>query len=148
MLNTSMLESTILRLIRTEDLNHHGTLFAGQMAKWVLEAGVITAARLIGRPEDIVCAQLNSMTFRKPVNNGDVVEIKSRIAYLGSSSIVVHSQILRNQEPSPVVSNMTTFVTVDKQNRPYAHGLSLPEEYIAQHRDIYDEALRDRRARQ
>jgi len=36
---------------KPEDLNHQGTLFAGQMAKWLAEAGLIAASRLVGRPE-------------------------------------------------------------------------------------------------
>ena len=49
MLNETMFESKLMHLVRSEDLNHHGTLFAGQMAKWLVEAGVITASRLCGK---------------------------------------------------------------------------------------------------
>lgn len=122
-------------------------MFAGQMTKWLVEAGVITASRLTGKPEDLVCVQLNGMTFKKPVNNGDLIEIKSRIAYLGSTSITVYSQAFRKQDTAPLVSNMATFVTVDKQNKPYEHGFKLAEEYIAKDCDIYQEALKIRRAK-
>ena len=147
MLNEAMLESVILRLVKPEDLNHHGTLFAGQMAKWLVEAGLITASRLGGKPEDVVCVRLNGMTFKKPVNNGDLIEIKSKIAYLGSTSITVSSQVFRKQDIAPLVSSMATFVTVDKGNRPYQHGFKLSEEYIAKNRDIYQEAIKVRPAK-
>jgi acyl-CoA hydrolase len=147
MLNEAMLESVILRLVKPEDLNHHGTLFAGQMAKWLVEAGLITASRLGGKPEDVVCVRLNGMTFKKPVNNGDLIEIKSKIAYLGSTSITVSSQVFRKQDIAPLVSSMATFVTVDKGNRPYQHGFKLSEEYIAKNRDIYQEAIKIRSAK-
>src|SRR3989304_7181180 len=88
-----LLESTLLHLVKPGDLNHPGTLFAGQMASWLVEAGFIAAARLCGKPEDIVCAQLNEMAFKKPINLGDIIEIKSRIAHLGSTSIAVYSQV-------------------------------------------------------
>lgn len=141
------MESTISHLIRPEDLNHHGTLFAGQMAKWLVEAGLIMASRLTGKPEDIVCVQLHGMTFKKPANNGDLLEIKSRVAYLGSTSITVCSQVFRKKEVAPLVTSMATFVTVDKENRPYMHGFKLAEEYIARNRDIYEEALKIRGAK-
>lgn len=144
MLGKGILESVTLHIIRPEDLNHHGTLFAGQMAKWLVEAGFIMASRLVGKPEDVVCVQVNSMTFKKPLNNGDLIELKSRVAYLGSTSITVYSAVFREQDALPVVSNMATFVTVDKQNKPYKHGFKLTEDYIARNRDIYDEALRIR----
>ena len=145
--NEMLLESTLLHMVRPQDLNHHGTLFAGQMASWLVEAGFIAAARLCGKPEDIVCVQINEMTFKKPINLGDVIEIKSQIAYLGSTSIAVQSYVFRKQDEAPLVSNMATFVSVDKNNKPYQHGLKLTEEYIARNRGIYDAALKTRKAR-
>ena len=145
--NEMPLESSLLHMVRPQDLNHHGTLFAGQMASWLVEAGFISAARLCGKPEDIVCVQINEMTFKKPINLGDVIEIKSQIAYLGSTSIAVYSQIFRKQDEAPLVTNMATFVTVDKQNKPYKHGLKLAEEYIAMNRVIYNAAVKMRRGK-
>ena len=34
------------RLVKSEDLNHHGTLFAGRSAEWFVEAGFIAAGAL------------------------------------------------------------------------------------------------------
>ena len=30
-----------MRLVKSEDLNHHGTLFAGRTAEWFVESGFI-----------------------------------------------------------------------------------------------------------
>ena len=140
--NDAILETTMLHMVRPQDLNHHGTLFAGQMASWLVEAGFIAAARLCGNPQGIVCVRLNEMTFKKPINLGDIIEIKSRIAHLGSTSMTVYSQVFRKQDALPLVSNMATFVSVDKQNKPYPHGRKLTEEYIAANRNIYEDALK------
>lgn len=143
-----MLKETITsHLIRPEDLNHHGTLFAGQMAQWLLEACLIAASRLLGRPEDVVCVQLHSMIFKKPAHNGEILEIKTRIAFVGATSITVHGRVFTSKDEAPLLSGMATFVTVDKQGRPYQHGLKLPEEYIAENREIYEEALKVRGAK-
>ena len=144
LLDEEMLKLSIPHLVKPEDLNHHGTLFAGQMARWLIEAGLILSSRLTGKPEDIVCVRLNAMTFKKPVNNGDLIEIRSMISFLGSTSIMVYSQVLRKQETVPVITNSATFVTVDKDGRPYKHGLKLPDRYIDENRDIYEEALKIR----
>lgn len=40
----------ISHLVKSEDLNHHGTLFAGRTAEWLVEAGFVTAAAEHGRP--------------------------------------------------------------------------------------------------
>ena len=144
LIDEDMLELTIPHLVKPEDLNHHGTLFAGQMARWLIEAGLILSSRLTGKPEDIVCVQLNAMTFKKPVNNGDLIEIRSMISYLGSTSMMVYSRVLRKQETSPLITNNATFVTVGKDGRPYKHGLRLPEDYIDKNRDVCEEALKIR----
>lgn len=137
-------ETAISHLIRPEDLQHHGTLFAGRMAEWLVETCFIAACRLVGKPEDIVCVQIHGMKFEKPATNGDIIEIKARIAFLGAKSITVHAQAFTNEDKIPSVSGMATFVTVDKHGKPYAHGLSLSEEYIAQNRAIYEEARKVR----
>ncbi len=143
-----MLQETIIsHLIRPEDLQHHGTLFAGRMAEWFVETCFIAACRLTGKPQDIVCVQIHGMNFRKPATNGDIIEIRSKIAYLSHTSITVHGQAFINLGKVPAVLGMITFVTVDKENHPYAHGLVLPEEYISQNREIYDEAVKIRSSR-
>jgi acyl-CoA hydrolase len=139
-------ETVIFHLVRPEDLQHHGTLFAGRMAEWFVETCFIAACRLVGRPEDVVCVQVHGMNCRKAATNGDIVEIKARVAFLGTTSITVSGKAFVNEDKAPAVLGMATFVTVDKDNQPYAHGLVLPEEYIRQNREIYEEALKVRRA--
>jgi acyl-CoA hydrolase len=138
-----MLKETIIsHLVKPEDLQHHGTLFAGRMAEWLVEACFIAACRLVGRPEDVVCVQVYGINFTNPIHNGDVVEIRSRVARVGKTSITVHGRAYIPGVTEPSVTGMATFVTLDKQGRPYEHGFSLPESYIAEHRDIYEEACR------
>jgi acyl-CoA hydrolase len=43
-------ETVVLHLIRPEDFNHDATLLAGEMVKWLVEAGLIAAFRLVGWP--------------------------------------------------------------------------------------------------
>ena len=55
---------SICRLVKSEDLNHHGTLFAGKTAMWFVESGFIAAASLT-HPENIVCLNIHGMLFEK-----------------------------------------------------------------------------------
>ena len=143
-----MLEETVIsHLIKPEDLQHHGTLFAGRMADWFVETCFIAACRLVRRPEDVLCVQIHGINFKKPATNGDILEIKAKTAFLGAKSITVYGQAFINEEKIPAVSGMATFVTVGKDHKPYEHGLVLPEEYITQNRKIYEEALKIRIAR-
>jgi acyl-CoA hydrolase len=137
-------ETSISHLIRPEDLQHHGTLFAGRMAEWLVETCFVAASRLVGKPEDIVCVQIHGISFKKPANNGDIVDIKARVALIGPTSITVSGQAFINNNETPAVSGMITFVTVDKEGKPYEHGLILPQEYLAQNREIHQEALKIR----
>ena len=91
--------------------------------------------------------QIHGINFREPAYNGDVLEIRSKIAYLSRTSITVYGQAFVNQNSTSVVSGFITFVTVDKENRPYAHGIILPESYIAENKAIYDEAYKIRTSR-
>ena len=54
----------ISRLVKSEDLNHHGTLFAGRGgAEWFVEACFICGAKSYGKPENIVWVNIHGLTF-------------------------------------------------------------------------------------
>ena len=137
-------EITISRLIKSEDLNHHGTLFAGRMAEWLVEASFIAAARLVGKPEDVVCVKIHGMSFDRPATRGDLIEIRTNVACLGGKSITVHAAVYVNEDTDPAVTGLSTFVTVDTSGKAYFHGLTLPPSYIEEHRAIHEQALRTR----
>lgn len=137
-------ETTSIHLVMPEDLNPHGTLFAGQLAKWVVIDGVATASRLTGQPESVLLVKLD-MNLNRPIQNGHLSVIKSRIAYLGKTSITVNSRVFDNDGKEPSSSGMTVFATVDKKGKPYRHGYVLPADYIKNNHDIYEAALKIRK---
>ena len=114
-------------LIKGEDLNHHGTLFAGRSAEWFIEAGFIAAAAL-SRPESIVCKKIHGMCFNRPVRKGEVVRFDSRIVLTGRSRIVAHVQMKGIEESDVVVDGFLTFVNVDEHGHSLPHGVTVPAE--------------------
>jgi acyl-CoA hydrolase len=108
------------RLVKNEDLNHHGTLYAGRSAEWFVEAGFIAAAGLT-RPEDIVCLKIHGMTFIRPVRGGDVVTFESRIILAGNSSLNAYVRMQAKGET--VMDGFITFVHVDREGRACPHGI-------------------------
>jgi acyl-CoA hydrolase len=108
------------RLVKNEDLNHHGTLYAGRSAEWFVEAGFIAAAGLT-RPEDIVCLKIHGMTFLRPVKGGDVVTFESRIILAGRSSL--HAYVRMQAKGTSVMDGFITFVHVDREGRSRPHGI-------------------------
>lgn len=95
-----MKEIKISHLIKSEDLNHHGTLFAGRTTEWLVEAGFIAAAAEHGRPQDILCVNVHGFTFKKPVQKGDILTIYGRIVKTGTTSMMVHVKALCEIEGS------------------------------------------------
>ena len=60
-------EFVTTRLVKSEDLNHHGTLFAGRMSEWFVEGCFIAAATSYGNPEEIVCVKLHGLDRKSVV---------------------------------------------------------------------------------
>ncbi len=104
-METKIIEPVILvtmRLVKSEDLNHHGTLFAGRTAEWFVESGFIAAASLLD-PQNVVCLKIHGMFFTKPARSGDVLKFSSKVVYTGKSSLTVYVHVEKNGLEKPLV---------------------------------------------
>lgn len=123
-----MKEYTISHLVKSEDLNHHGTLFAGRSAEWLVEAGFIAAAAEHRRPQDVVCVNIHGFVFKTPVGKGTVLTLYSRIVKVGKSSITVYVRAFDEIEHTQNVDGFLTFVCVEPDtNKPKPHDIVLDE---------------------
>ena len=113
---------TNYHLVKSEDLNHHGTLYAGRTAEWFVEAG-FTAAALLTQPENIVCLKIYGMSFTRPVRRGEVACFQSKIILAGRTRLVAHVRVEVRGET--VVSGFITFIHVDLEGKPLPHGITL-----------------------
>ena len=113
---------TTQHLVKSEDLNHHGTLYAGRTAEWFVESGFIAAATLT-KPENIVCLKIHGMTFTRPVKCGELVAFYSKIVHVGKSRLVSYIQVVASGQK--VVEGFITFVHVDLEGHPIPHGLTI-----------------------
>ncbi|MBS4021322.1 MAG: acyl-CoA thioesterase [Dethiobacter sp.] len=111
------------RLIKSEDLNHHGTLFAGRMAEWFVECAFIAAASLYRKPEGIVCLKIHGMHFTKPVQKGDIIKLESKVVRTGNSSMQAYVKAVKNEEPDSYLEGFITFITVDEQGNKVLHNV-------------------------
>lgn len=114
-------------LIKGEDLNHHGTLFAGRSAEWFVEAGFIAAAAQ-SRPENTVCLKIHGMCFTRPVHKGEVVRFDSRVVFTGRSRMVAHIQMKIAATNDLVVDGFITFIHVDEHAKAQPHGIVITPE--------------------
>ncbi len=132
-----------LHLVKQEDLNHHGTLFAARAASWVVESGFTTAAMERENTEDIVLRNLQNMSFFKPIKPGTMVKLIGRVVHTGSSSMIVAVTAQNALTGEPAIEAFITFVTIDKENGgKKAHGIVLDEV-----RDEEEGALREKARR-
>lgn len=111
---------TSVHLVKGEDLNHHGTLYAGRTAEWFVESGFIAAASMT-KPENIVCLKIHGMTFSRPIRKGELPVFTSRVALTGETKIVslIEVRVLSKL----AVRGFITFIHVDLEGKPLPHGL-------------------------
>jgi acyl-CoA hydrolase len=115
------------RLVKSEDLNHHGTLFAGRSAEWFVEAGFIAAASAL-TASSIVCLKIHGMTFTSPVPPGAIACFESKIVHTGRTSLVTYIRLKLRGREEPVLDGFITFVHVNEEGKPQPHGLSFEPE--------------------
>jgi len=76
------------KLVLPADANHHGTLYAGAMLRFVLEAGYATAWKHIGRDANLVLRRVLNMECLRPVPVGVVAEIQGAVLHQTSAYLV------------------------------------------------------------
>jgi len=112
------------RLVKSEDLNHHGTLFAGRTAEWFVESGFIAISSYLN-PKNIVCLKIHGMEFKFPVRGGETIMLSSKLVYTGKSSLIVHVSVLHAKDHRNLVDGFISFVHVDDDTKPMPHGIEL-----------------------
>lgn len=116
------------KLIKPEDLNSRGTLFGGQLLKWIdEEASIYTMCQLtrITYPSyiNIVTKGMSEINFLKPAKVGDIIEIGCELIKFGTTSISIRCEV-RNKQTEDIIINIEkiTFVLLDEKGRPTPHG--------------------------
>lgn len=114
--------SVTQHLVKSEDLNHHGTLYAGRTAEWFVEAGFIATAKVVP-PEQIVCLQIHGMSFTSPVRRGEIVTFKGKVILTGKSRLITFVEMTAGDRS--VVKGFITFVNVNAEGKPLPHGVTI-----------------------
>lgn len=114
----------IHRQIKSQDLNHHGTLFAGRAAEWFVEAGLIAAASLTS-PRNVVCVNIHGMVFSKPVHVENILRFESKVVFTGRTRMITNVKIVLAHNDGLVLSGFLTFVHVDENGVPAPHGITI-----------------------
>jgi acyl-CoA hydrolase len=132
------------RLVKSEDLNHHGTLFAGRSAEWLIESGFAATADYVP-PKQLVCVKLHGMHFAKPARAGEVICFESKVVYAGRTSFITYNKVYkRGHEKHFMVDGFITFVHVTHHTMPKPHGVVIVPE-TAEDKRLYEEAKKLRK---
>lgn len=124
-------------LVKSEDLNHHGTLFAGRSVEWLVEGAFICAAASHGCPGDILCINVHGFVFKHPVPKGDILRMTSYIAKVGNTSLTVYIKAQSEITADSPTDGFITFVCVDeKTHEKKAHGIELDQTADVQELEI------------
>lgn len=109
--------------IKPEDLNPNGSLFGGQLLRWIDEEAVIFAMCQLGSDRHIVTKYISEIDFVSSARQGDIVEMGVDVTALGTSSITLRA-VVRNKITKAVIIaiDRVVFVNLDADGRPEPHG--------------------------
>jgi acyl-CoA thioesterase YciA len=111
------------KLIKYEDLNARGTLFGGQVLKWIdEEASIFTICQLNTR--SIVTKAMSEVNFVASAKTGDIIEIGCELVQFGTTSVTISCEV-RNKDTKQTIIKIDkiVFVSVDENGRPKPHGI-------------------------
>ena len=111
---------TRVDMVFPQDTNPLGTMFGGTVLQIMDVNSAIAAFRYCRKAA--VTASSEPIDFRTPISVGDVIEVRSRIAWTGTSSMIVRSEVysenpLSGERRLCTIGHMN-FVAVDDEGRP------------------------------
>jgi len=113
------------KLIKYEDLNAKGTLFGGQVLKWIdEEAAIFCMCQL--NSKNIVTKAMSEVNFVSSAKLGDIVEMGCELVGYGTTSITIACEV-RNKDTKKTIIKVDkiVFVLLDEAGTPKPHGKSL-----------------------
>jgi acyl-CoA hydrolase len=111
------------KLVKPGDLNSRGTLFGGQVLKWIDEEAAIFAICQLDSP-NIVTKAISEINFAKTAKQGDIVEIGMELVSIGNTSITMMCDVRnKNTKETIVKIDKIVFVLLDEDGKPRAHNI-------------------------
>jgi acyl-CoA hydrolase len=98
-------------LIRSEFLNHYGTLFGGYMMQWADEMAY-NAASLAFPVANFVTKIFGQFDFTLPVSNGDIIKIFSQVESVGKTSCKIKVWAVNARTKADVFRTFAVMVNV------------------------------------
>lgn len=107
-------------LVLPNDTNILGNLLGGRLMHWIDIAGALTASKHSNRV--VATAALDSLDFRHPIHVGEMVCLKSKITWVGNTSMEVKVDVYcENLQTGAVIKSneaYITYVALDDSGKP------------------------------
>lgn len=118
------------KLIKPEDLNPRGTLFGGQLLKWIDEECAIYCICQLNTP-NVVTKVMSEIDFIASAKLGDIIEIGCDLIKLGTTSITIKC-VVRNKDTQRLITviDKIVFVAVDENGNPIPHNKNKKDEVV------------------
>lgn len=138
---------SMTELVLPNDTNTLNNLMGGRLMHWMDIVSAIAAQKHSNRI--VVTASVDNISFKQPIQLGDVVTLRARVTRAFNSSMEVRIDVEAENIPSgkKIESNSAyfTFVAVDQSGRPIDVPEVEPES--DEEREFYQGALRRRQLR-
>jgi acyl-CoA thioesterase YciA len=106
------------KIVKYEDLNPRGTLFGGQLLKWVDEEAAIYAICQIG-DRMVVTKAMSKIDFKSSPKLGDIIEIGMALVRVGTTSITFKCNVRNKDTKEDIITiDEIVFVRVDESGKP------------------------------
>lgn len=110
------------KLIKPSDLNPRGTLFGGQLLKWIDEEASIFAICQLGSP-NVVTKAMSEIDFVSTAKVGDIIEFGMDLVKFGTTSVTLLCDVRnKNTKQSIIKIEKIIFVLLDEDGKPKAHN--------------------------
>ena len=113
-------EPSIRMVMLPKYTNPDGDIFGGVILSMIDEAAAVEAQRQM--PHRYVTVSMDSIQFHRPVGVGDIVSLWCQTLTIGTSSLVIHVDVLANpwrtNEEHKVTEATVTMVAIDEDRKP------------------------------
>jgi uncharacterized protein (TIGR00369 family) len=114
------ISDTLIRIgydIRSQDMNHYGTIHGGRLLTLADETGFLSAHGHAG--QRCLTAGVYRARFHRSAGAGEQIEIEARVALVGRTSLWVPVRMcLTDKDHTPIMDAVYVFVAVNDQGRP------------------------------
>ena len=110
----------MVQIVLPNDTNTFGNVLGGHVMQWVDLVGAIAANRHCRMP--LVTASMERLDFLSPIRLGDIVVLKARLNFVGTSSMEVGVEVYAENPLSGdrkhTSSTILTYVALDVHGNP------------------------------